>query len=133
MTYVVKTLLRIRCSTTLPTSSKYAILYGSVMVAAVVTHKKTLASEIERLRKDYGSHDRLADALGTYRQTVIDWEKGAVPREPYRSRLVELGVDPQLFIPPNAAVRLRRLERQIQEALREAQSLRELLGLGPEQ
>lgn len=49
-----------------------------------------LHKRIEWLRKQAGSHDKLAARLGTKRQTVIGWEKGAQPNGRYRQLLAEL-------------------------------------------
>ena len=46
-----------------------------------------LHKRIEWLRKKTGSHDKLAARLGTTRQTVIGWEKGAQPNKHYRGKL----------------------------------------------
>jgi hypothetical protein len=105
------------------------------MVIALVPQKKTLATEILRLRREYGSHDKLGAALGgASRTTIIDWERGAMPQKKYRAKLVALGIDPKLFLhPPDVQRRLRRAERQLDELakeLRDLHTLRELLEPG---
>lgn len=117
--------------TTYTTLSRYPLRYYAVRLTTPVGQKKTLASEIVRLRKEYGSHDKLADELGTYRQTVIDWEGGAMPQKRYRDKLVSLGIDPALFIPPDTRRRLATAERHLRDAQRELRELRERLGPNP--
>ncbi len=48
------------------------------------------AELVRQLRIRYGSHDKLADAVGTSRQTVIRWEKGLGPGADYAARLADL-------------------------------------------
>lgn len=52
--------------------------------------EETPADRVRALRAKAGSHDKLAAALGTSRQTVVRWEKGAAPSLPYRVRLARL-------------------------------------------
>lgn len=39
-----------------------------------------LADRVKWLRQKAGSHDKLAKALGTSRQTIISWERGTEPK-----------------------------------------------------
>ena len=89
----------------------------------------TLGERIRHLREHgrHGrlSHDRLADALGTTRQTVIGWEKhGRQPNQEYRKRLANFfGVAEEVIMdgPPDRerlrdlAVRLEELEAALEE------------------
>lgn len=56
-----------------------------------------LAGAIWDFVQKCGSHDKAAAELGTTRTTVNDWEKGVVPQEPFRSRLIEHGVSEKLW------------------------------------
>lgn len=55
-----------------------------------------LGGYIKALRKEAGSHDKLAKELGTSRQRVIDWEHGGYPRD-YVDQLIERGVPPDVI------------------------------------
>jgi transcriptional regulator with XRE-family HTH domain len=58
----------------------------------------TVPQRIKWLRKQAGSHDRLAMKLGTTRQVVIRWEKGQnVPSATSRQRLAEASGLPSAF------------------------------------
>lgn len=48
-----------------------------------------LAERVKWLRQQAGSHDKLARKLGTSRQQVINWEKGAEPKT-YAEKLGEI-------------------------------------------
>jgi transcriptional regulator with XRE-family HTH domain len=48
-----------------------------------------LHQRIEALRRHAGSHDKLADKLGTTRQTIIGWEQGAQPNPHYRQKVAD--------------------------------------------
>jgi transcriptional regulator with XRE-family HTH domain len=75
----------------------------------------TLPEAIRALRKHHGSHERLAKALGTSRQRVIDWEKGAYPRD-YVDGLIREGVPAELFESIDIGAVIRRLVELEQEA-----------------
>ena len=49
----------------------------------------SLPARVRKLREEYGSHDKLATALGTKRQTVINWEHGVEPKR-YADKLAAL-------------------------------------------
>jgi transcriptional regulator with XRE-family HTH domain len=51
---------------------------------------ETPAELVRALRRKAGSHDKLAERLGTLRQTVIRWEKGGGISEIYAVKLAEL-------------------------------------------
>lgn len=53
-----------------------------------------LAKRVEWLRKREGSHDRLAEKLGTSRQMVISWEKGTEPKT-YAAKLATVSGFPR--------------------------------------
>lgn len=61
------------------------------------TQADTLPAAIKELRHRAGSHDKLAAELGTSRQRVIQWEKGAAPSARYRAKLEAMGVPSTLF------------------------------------
>lgn len=69
----------------------------------------TLAAAIRRLRVEVGSHDKLAAKLGTTRNSIIRWEKGAYPRE-YVDQLRELGIPERLLGQAAPAIRRDRVE-----------------------
>lgn len=75
------------------------------------------------------SHDRLAAALGTTRQTVINWEKGTRPTDRYAAALAEFfGVPVETFRAPAAeAVTLHRLADRLEELEAGLEALRPLL------
>lgn len=64
-----------------------------------------LHKRIEWLRKREGSHDKLAAKLGTTRQTVIGWEKGAQPNRDYRAKLAAVSGFPAETFQRSAAER----------------------------
>lgn len=64
-----------------------------------------LHKRIEWLRKKTGSHDKLAALLGTTRQTVIGWEKGAQPGARYRAKLATVSGFPAETFQRSAAER----------------------------
>lgn len=60
------------------------------------------ADLVRSLRVQAGSHDKLAKKLGTSRQRVIDWEKGATPSAAYAQKLSDLsGLPMERFRPPS--------------------------------
>lgn len=65
------------------------------------------------MRKQFGSHDRLATKLGTSRQTIIRWERGSFPRA-YVEQLRELGVPEELLTQPQPEDRFEGLERRVE-------------------
>lgn len=72
-----------------------------------------LSERIEALRRQAGSHDKLAAALGTRRGTIIRWEKGAQPSDEYVTRLADYtGLPADLFATPVVSV-----EQRLAEAL----------------
>lgn len=62
----------------------------------------TLAQAIREARRQAGSHDRLARAVGTTRNTIIQWEKGVRPREQWWDALAAAGVPYELLSEPAA-------------------------------
>lgn len=50
----------------------------------------TVPQRIKWLRKQAGSHDKLAAKVGTSRQVIIRWEKGQKPSAESRRRLAEV-------------------------------------------
>lgn len=76
------------------------------------------------------SHDRMADALGTTRQTVIGWEKGARPKEESIRRLAAFFDKPaDIFrAPATEAVTLHRLADRLEELESALERLLPLLG-----
>ncbi len=54
-----------------------------------------LTGRIEALRRQAGSHDKLAAILNTSRQTVIGWEKGVQPNERHRESLAAFSGFPE--------------------------------------
>ena len=74
----------------------------------------TLAQAIREARRQAGSHDRLARAVGTTRNTIIQWEKGVRPREQWWAALAAAGVPAELLSEPaeepSLQERLARLE-----------------------
>lgn len=84
------------------------------------------ADRVRRLRERYGSHDKLAAALGTKRQTVIRWEKGSGISERYAVLLAEIdGCKPEMFRPPRGTQQFASLRQEVQGLAAEAQGLRQ--------
>lgn len=98
-----------------------------------------LSKRIEALRRQAGSHDKLAAELGTTRQTIINWEKrNAQPSSVYRQKLADYsGLTPDDF--KHSVVeqavwalterRLRRLEGRVDHLFRYTARGFEALGL----
>lgn len=57
----------------------------------------TVPQRIKWLRKQAGSHDKLAAKVGTTRQVIIRWEKGQKPSAESRARLAEVSGLPAAF------------------------------------
>jgi transcriptional regulator with XRE-family HTH domain len=88
----------------------------------------TPAERIQVLRARYGSHDKLAAALGTSRQRVIAWQKGAQPSVHYREKLASLdGGDPDDYLNPTSEPPPDKFTRLADAVEENNQLLRELL------
>lgn len=85
---------------------------------------RSLPEAIIALRKAHGSHDKLAQRLGTSRQTIIRWEKGSRPDLFYRTQLIELGVPEDLL---ERRVSQDELDRRLRRVEGELAELRRLL------
>lgn len=83
------------------------------------------AERVRKLRMRYGSHDKLAIALGTSRQTVIRWEKGGGISEKFAVRLAELdGGEPDAFRPTRPIHQFREVRQEVEEVRDEVRALR---------
>jgi transcriptional regulator with XRE-family HTH domain len=92
-----------------------------------VPSKLTPAERVERLRRQHGSHDKLAKALGVRRQRIIGWEKGKGISERYAVALAALdGSQSDAFRPEKLPPQFRSMRRQVQridEDLKDARSV----------
>lgn len=81
------------------TRADTCLILGHVSSATIPHNIKsmTVPQRIKWLRKQAGSHDRLATKLGTTRQVVIRWEKGQRPSASSRARLAEVSGLPAAF------------------------------------
>lgn len=84
----------------------------------------SLPEAIKILRKQAGSHDKLAAELGTNRQAIIAWEKGRWPKT-FLGKLRDRGVPDALLTPPSNLDELDDRARQIEAEL---VALREEIG-----
>jgi len=86
-----------------------------------------LAERVKWLREKTGSHDKLAKALGTSRQTIINWERGAQPTRLLHALVEFSGCPPETWrrreagaaSPESTDLRLRSLEATIEAAGKE--------------
>lgn len=91
---------------------------------------ETPAERVRALRVRMGSHEKLAKALGTSRQRVMAWEKGAQPKPHFRAKLAELdGGNPDDFLWPHRQKvdPVMRLAEAQEEAMALQQEVRDLL------